>query len=161
MGQRLEYTLTPTELIIRAAGKERRVLLEAVIAATYLQPIDRAPAGNPRRASSLKQAVAKKMLDTVASQAASQGTLFLRMADPSFRMQTVVLDASREEGKVFLRLLKERVSSRLTTDAISLDEVYRFLGAPFRLHLLLWLPKLMFIGVLVLAIAFILSTLIQ
>lgn len=153
MGRVLEYTLTPTELVIRVGQTERRVTLDSVTAATYLKPFDVAAYRAGGRSSSLKQVIVKKMMDAAANQAASQATLFLRIQEAPFRLQTVIVDQANAEGAMFLARLKERFSGCLTTDVNSLYEAYRLLGAPIHLRALLLLPRILIVGVLILAIA--------
>lgn len=159
MGRVLEYTLTATELIIRVGQTERRVALDSVTAATYLKPFDAASYRSGGRFSSLKQALVKTAMDAVANQAASQATLFLRIQEAPFRIQTVIVDPADAEGAVFLARLKERFRSCLTADASSLYEAYRLLEAPIHLRALLLLPRMLIVGVLMLAIGITLASL--
>ncbi len=159
MGRVLEYTLTATELIIRVGQTERRVALDRVTAATYLKPFDAASYRSGGRSSSLKQVLVKKAMDVVANQAASQATLFLRIQEAPFRIQTVIADPANAEGAVFLARLKERFRSCLTADVSSLYEAYRVLGAPIHLRAILLLPRMLILGVLILAIVVTLASL--
>lgn len=159
MGRVLDYTLTATELIIRVGQTERRVALDSVTAATYLKPFDAASYTSGGKTSSLKQVLVKKMMDTAANQAASQATLFLRIQEKPFRIQTVLVDPANPEGAVFLARLKERLNSCLTTDVGTIYEAYRLLDAPIRLRALLLLPRMLIFGVLILALVILLTSL--